>query len=115
MIVLLLFHSVLQQKSQSVQLKEMEEQLTTKQHEVMQHQLHLQELEEQLLGSQDHGVGLQRKVDEYCSSVEKLEQELAITKQKHQIAVQEVCISNSLWAVCSLCLGPFHHFFSRYS
>ncbi|XP_065898660.1 putative leucine-rich repeat-containing protein DDB_G0290503 [Dysidea avara] len=77
------------QKSQSVQLKEMEEQLTTVQHEVIQRQLCLQELEEQLQGSQGRGVVLQQKVDEYCSSVEKLEQELVNTQQKYQIAVQE--------------------------
>ena len=71
----------------------MEEQLTTVQHEVIQRQLCLQELEEQLQGSQGRGVVLQQKVDEYCSSVEKLEQELVNTQQKYQIAVQEVCDS----------------------
>ena len=59
-------------------------------HEVTQRQLLLQELEEELKGSQDHNAGLQQQVDEYCSSVDKLEQELAITRQKHQIAIQEV-------------------------
>jgi len=81
-----------QLKTQLIQLKEKEEQLTTAQHEVAQRKLRLQELEEQLQGSQDHGSGLQRKVDEYCSSLEKLEHELEITKQKHQSAIQEVIL-----------------------
>lgn len=71
-------------------MKELESQLTTVQHEVKQRQLRLQELEEQLKGSKELGAGLQQQVDEYCSSVDTLEQELNITKQKHQIAIQEV-------------------------
>ena len=67
----------LQQQIQSTQMKELEEQLTTVQHEVKQHHLRLQELEEQLKGSQELGAGLQQQVDEYCSSVDKLEEELA--------------------------------------
>ena len=82
----------MQQQIQSTQMKELEAQLTTVQHEVKQRQLHLQELEEQLKGSQELGAGLQQLVDEYCSSVDKLEEELTITRQKHQIAVEEVII-----------------------
>lgn len=71
-------------------MKELEEQLTTVKHEVKQRQLRLQELEEQLRGSHELRAGLQQQVEEYCSSVDNLEHELAITRQKHQIAIQEV-------------------------
>ena len=66
--------------------------LTTVKHEVTQRQLLLQELEVELKGSRDHNAGLQQQVDEYCSSIDKLEHELTITKQKHHIAIQEVII-----------------------
>jgi len=73
-----------------------------RQHEVQQRQLCLQELEEQLKGAQDLNAGLQQQADEYCSSVDKLEQELAITRQKHQIALQEVSVY-LLVSVCVVC------------
>ena len=82
----------LQKQIQSSRVKELDTQLITAKHEVKQRQLRLQELEEQLKGSQDLGAGLQQQVDEYCSSVDKLEKELVVTKQKHQIAIQEVCV-----------------------
>ena len=82
----------LQHQIQIAQMKELEEQLTTVQHDVKQWQLHCQELEEQLKGSHELNTKLQQEVDEYCSSVDKLEEELAVTRQKHQIAIQEVCV-----------------------
>ena len=73
-------------------MKELQEQLTTVQHEVKQRQLRCQELEEQLKGSHELNAKLQQEADEYCSSVDKLEEELTITRQKHQIAIQEVIV-----------------------
>ena len=73
-------------------MKELQEQLTTVQHEIKQRQLRCQELEEQLKGSHELNAKLQQEADEYCSSVDKLEEELAITRQKHQIAIQEVIV-----------------------
>ena len=85
-------------------MKELEEQLTTVQHDVKQRQLRCQELEEQLRGSHELNTKLQQEVDEYCSSVDKLEEELAITRQKHQIAVQEVgvhvCLHTCVYVLC---------------
>ena len=74
--------------------------LTMVKHEVTQRQLLLQELEVELKGSRDHNAGLQQQVDEYCSSVDKLEHELTITKQKHHIAIQEVIICGICVHVC---------------
>ena len=61
-------------------MKELKEQLTTVQHDVKQRQLRCQELEEQLKGSHELNTKLQQEVDEYCSSVDKLEEELDETE-----------------------------------
>ena len=91
-------------------MKELQEQLTTVQHKVKQQQLCCQELEEQLKGSRELNAKLQQEADEYCSSVDKLEEELAITRQKHQIAIQEVivcvhaCVCTSMCVFMHVCL-----------
>ena len=81
-------------------MKELEEQLTTVQHEVKQRQLRLQELEEQLKGSQELRAGLQQQVDVCCSSVDELEEELTITRKKHEIAIEEVIVCVCVVCVC---------------
>ena len=87
-------------------MKELQEQLTTVQHEVKQRQLRCQELEEQLKGSHELNAKLQQKADVYCSSVDKLEEEMAITRQKHQIAIQEVivCVRTHAYVCMQVCV-----------
>ena len=87
-------------------MKELQEQLTTVQHEVKQRQLRCQELEEQLKGSHELNAKLQQEADVYCSSVDKLEEELAITRQKHQIAIQEVivCVCTHAYVCMHACI-----------
>ena len=87
-------------------MKELQEQLTTVQHEVKQRQLRCQELEEQLKGSHELNAKLQQEADVYCSSVDKLEEELAITRQKHQIAIQEVivCVCTHAYVCMQVCV-----------
>ena len=87
-------------------MKELQEQLTTVQHEVKQWQLRCQELEEQLKGSHELNDKLQQKADVYCFSVDKLEGELAITRQKHQIAIQEVivCVCMHTYVCMQVCV-----------
>ena len=87
-------------------MKELQEQLTTVQHEVKQRQLRCQKHEEQLKGSHELNAKLQHKADVYCSSVDKLEEELAITRQKHQIAIQEVivCVCTHAYVCMQVCV-----------
>ena len=87
-------------------MKELQEQLTTVQHEVKQRQLRCQELQKQLKGSHELNAKLQQEADVYCSSVDKLEEELAITRQKHQIAIQEVivCVCTHAYVCMQVCV-----------